>query len=94
MPTINDTPRKVKYITRSIVPSSAAKVPAFYNDLCYIWVTSEQLARFDHQRGNLSRAEYLDELLDIADGKPESWRRNDALFEGFGDDVDCAELEY
>ena len=60
MPTINDTPRKVKYITRSI--------PAFYNDLCYVWVTSEQLARFDHQRGNQSRADYLDELMDLIDG--------------------------
>ena len=47
---------------------SYIKVPAFYNDLCYIWVTSEQLARFDHQRGNQSRAEYLDELMDLIDG--------------------------
>ena len=30
--------------------------------------TPEQLARFDHQRGNLSRAEYLDELMDLIDG--------------------------
>ena len=67
MVTLNDTPRKVKYIARSIVPSSAAKI-ADGGNTAYIRFTPGQLARFDRQRGNLSRAEYLEELLDMADG--------------------------
>ena len=34
-----------------------------------IYCQPDAIARFDHQRGNLSREEYLEELLDLADGK-------------------------
>ena len=60
MPTLNKTPRKVKYVTRSIVPSRGG--------VLIIPGTPETIARFDYQRGNVSRADYLDELMDLIDG--------------------------
>ena len=70
---------KVKYITRSIVPSAAADVnygtfsivPSLGAEYCsmLIMCTPDMVARFDRQRGNLSRHKYLKELLDMADGE-------------------------
>lgn len=40
-----------------------------YTILKTIVITPEQMARFDRQRGNVSRDEYLDELMDMAEGK-------------------------
>ena len=60
MPELNDEPRKVKYITRSIVPSPTG--------VLIINCIPETIIRFDYQRGNSSRGEYLEELLDMVDG--------------------------
>ena len=51
---------KVKYITRSIVLLPTAVLT--------IACPPETKDRFDRQRGNSSRREYLEELLDMVDG--------------------------
>ena len=60
---LDDNPRKVKYtgITTIIAPR-------VYMTAMLIGCTNKTVARFDHQRGNLSRSEYLNELLDLAEG--------------------------
>jgi hypothetical protein len=78
MPKLNDKLQQVKYITHSIIPSSRVD-RAFYDSLSYIWITPNKLARFDNQRGNLNRQEYIDKLMDFAETGG-SWFRSDKLF--------------
>ena len=61
---LDDNLRKVKYTHSGPYPTVTLNP-----GIMLIPCTLETITRFDHQRGNLSRAEYLDELLDLAEGK-------------------------
>ena len=73
MTRLDETTPKVKYITRSFVPSPEATL-----SVLVISCTLATADRFDYQRGILSRAEYLNTLMDLADSTTD----------------DFAELEY
>ena len=62
MPTLDDNTKRVNYSTHHTF-----RPPAVTNALM-ISCSFKAVARFDRQRGNLSRREYLDELMDLADG--------------------------
>lgn len=62
MPELNDTPRKVKYITRS-VPGPSTPVPEL--DTLIIRDDSGTVARFEQLRGDMDYIEFLAELLDV-----------------------------
>ena len=60
---------KIIYTTDSNAsPPEAKYVDAKDLGILLIDCFPAMIDRFDHQRGNLSRREYLDELLDLAEG--------------------------